>query len=184
MVEKGQVLDMTPLGMKFTVLKSGKDTGGKSLDLNWELLPGCNMKDPLVHIHPDAIETYEVLDGEMEFFVKDKWITAKKGFKLRVPKGVAHTFRNPTDEIVKVYNTHQPAFNMEGYFEDVCVVLDEVTNNRTMPFKMNFKTKLYMGVLMNNYRKEIIATNPPDFVIKLLGVIARFAGVKYKSKSR
>ncbi len=61
---------MTPVGMRFTVLQAGADTGGKSLDLHWELLPKCNMKDPLVHIHPHAIETYEVLEGEMEFFIK------------------------------------------------------------------------------------------------------------------
>lgn len=180
MAEKGQIFDMTPIGMKFTVLKTAKDTKGKSLDLHWELSPGCNMKDPLVHIHPDAVETYEVLEGEMEFFVKDRWITARKADKLTVPKGVAHTFRNPTQETVTVFNTHQPAFRMEDYFEDVCIVLDKITDNRTRAFKMNFKTKLYMSVLMNNYRKEIIAISPPDVAIQILGAIAKLTGINYR----
>jgi len=64
--------------MKFTVLQAGADTGGKSLDLHWELLPHCNMKEPLVHVHPHAIETYEVLEGEMEFFIKDNLKTPQK----------------------------------------------------------------------------------------------------------
>ena len=72
MAIKNQLLDMTPVGMKFTVLQAGSDTSGKSLDLHWELLPKCNMKDPLVHTHPHAIESFEVLEGEMEFYVKDK----------------------------------------------------------------------------------------------------------------
>lgn len=182
MATKGKLLDMTPIGMKFTVLKSGEDTQGKSLDLHWELLPGCNMKDPLVHVHPNAIETYEVLKGEMEFFVKDKWVTAKKGDKLSVPKGVAHTFRNPSQEIVTVYNTHQPALQMENYFEDVCLVLNKLTANRTKDFKMNLKTKLYLSVLMNNYREEIIAKNPPDIAIKVLGLIAKLTGINYRNK--
>jgi mannose-6-phosphate isomerase-like protein (cupin superfamily) len=182
MAKKGQIFDMTPIGMKFTVLKSGDDTQGKSLDLHWELLPGCNMKDPLVHYHPNAIETYEVLDGEMEFFVKDKWVGAKKGNKLSVPKGVAHTFRNPTERIVTVYNTHQPALQMENYFEDVCLVLDKITSNRTKDYEMNFNAKLYMSVLMNNYREEIIATNPPDMVIKVLGLIAKLTGINYRKR--
>ena len=63
MATKNQILDMTPLGMKFTVLQNSADTSGQSLDLHWELLPGCNMKDALVHIHSNAIETYEILDG-------------------------------------------------------------------------------------------------------------------------
>lgn len=179
MAIKNQVLDMMPVGMRFTVLQAGADTGGKSLDLHWELLPGCNMKDPLVHTHPHAIETYEVLEGEMEFFVKNKWQLAKKGDKLTVPKGVAHAFRNPTEKIVTVYNTHQPALKMENYFEDVCKVLNKVTDNRTKDFKMNLKTMVYMSVLMNNYRNEIIAKNPPDVAIKVLGLVGKLAGINY-----
>ncbi|MDB5240113.1 MAG: Cupin domain protein [Spirosoma sp.] len=179
MATKNQVLDMTPVGMIFTVLQAGADTGGKSLDLHWELLPGCNMKDPLVHTHPHAIETYEVLDGEMEFFVKDKWVRAKKGDKLSVPIGISHAFRNPTENTVTVYNTHQPALRMENYFEDVCKVLDKVTDNRTKDFGMSLKTMLYMSVLMNNYREEIIARRPPDAAIKLLGFVSKLMGINY-----
>lgn len=179
MASKNQLLDMTPVGMKFTVLKTGADTGGKSLDLHWELSPKCNMNDPLRHTHPHAIETYEVLEGTMEFFVKDKWVTAKKGDKLSIPKGVVHAFRNPTDELVRVYNTHQPALRMENYFEDVCRVLDKLTDNRTKDFKMNLKTMLYMSVLMNKYRNDIIAKNPPDAAIKLLGFVGKLLHITY-----
>lgn len=93
MASKNQILDFTPLGMKFTVLQTAADTGGKSLDLYWELLPKCNMEDPNPHIHPHAIETYEVLEGEMEFFIKDKWVPAKKGDKITIPKCVTHAFQ-------------------------------------------------------------------------------------------
>lgn len=174
-----KVLDMTPLGMKFTVVKNSADTDGQSLDLHWELLPGCNMKDPLVHMHPNAIETYEILEGEMEFFINDKWLTAKQGDKLTVPVGAKHTFRNPTDKVVKAYNTHQPALNMEAYFDDVCKVLDKVTDNRTKPFSLDLKAKLYLGVLMNKYRNDIIAKDPPDVAIRVLGAIGRLMGLKY-----
>jgi pimeloyl-ACP methyl ester carboxylesterase len=55
MATKNQLLDMSPVGMKFTVLQAAADTGGKSLDLYWELLPGCKMKDRLVDTHPPAV---------------------------------------------------------------------------------------------------------------------------------
>ena len=180
MATKGQILDMTPVGMKFSVLKSSADTGGKSLDLHWELLPGCNLDAPLVHIHPHAIETYEVLEGEMEFFVKDAWRPARQGDKLTVPIGVTHAFRNPGSNTVTVYNTHQPALRMENYFEDVCSVLEKLTSNRTKPFQMDLRAKLYLGVLMNNYRQEIIAKNPPDIAIRTLALIERLSGINYK----
>jgi mannose-6-phosphate isomerase-like protein (cupin superfamily) len=178
MAKQGDVLDMTPLGMKFTVLKTAADTDGKSLDLHWELLPGCNMKDPLVHTHPHAIETYEVLKGDMEFFVKDKWVKATKGDKLTVEKGVAHTFRNPTNDVVEVYNTHEPAFKMENYFEDVVKVIDMITDGRKKKLKMDLNGKLHLGTLMSGYRHEIIAKNPPDFAVRVLGFIGKMKGIK------
>jgi len=179
MAVKNQLLDMTPMGMKFTVLQTGMDTNGRSLDLHWELLPGCNMKDPLVHTHPNAIETYEILEGEMEFFVKDKWVAAKKGDKLSVPKGIKHAFRNPSLSIVTVFNTHQPALKMENYFEDVCKVLNKLTDGGKKDFRMNLQGMLYMGVLMNRYRNEIIAKSPPDTAIKILSVIGNLLRLDY-----
>jgi mannose-6-phosphate isomerase-like protein (cupin superfamily) len=178
MTATNKLLDMSPLGMKFTVLKDAEQTNGKSLDLHWELLPGCNMKDPLVHVHPHAIETYEILDGEMEFYVKDKWIRAKKGDKLTVEKGVNHAFRNPTDKVVTVYNTHQPAFDMEAYFEDVSKILKKLTDNGKKEFNMNFRAKIHLGVLMNKYRREIVARQPPDFAVRILGVIGKLMKIK------
>jgi hypothetical protein len=67
---------MLPVGMKLTVLQADADTSGKSLGLHWGMLLKCNRKDPLVHTHSHAIETDEVLEGEMEYFVKDKWSLA------------------------------------------------------------------------------------------------------------
>lgn len=61
MASKNQLLDMTPIGMIFKVLKSATDTDGKSLDLHWELLPKCNTVKPMIHIHPHAIETKNVI---------------------------------------------------------------------------------------------------------------------------
>ena len=178
MVIKDQILDMTPLGMKFTVLQSAADTNGRSLDLHWELLPGCNMKDPLVHTHPHAIETYEILEGNMEFFIKDKWIPAKKDDKLSVPVGVMHAFRNPTDKVVKVFNTHEPALKMENYFEDVCKVVDTLTENKKKELKMDLKGMIFFSTLMNKYRREIIAKNPPDIAVRILGFIGMLKGIK------
>lgn len=180
MAVKNQILDMSPLGMVFTVVKSKADTDGKSLDLEWEILPGCNMVDPLYHIHPEAIETYHILEGEMEFFIHDRWVRARKGDKLTVDIGVKHAFRNPTDAIVKVYNTHEPALDMEHYFEDVCKVVALAKDPKTNTVSMkNIKTLLLFGTLMSNYRKEIIAVNPPDFLVRILGRIARVMGVDY-----
>jgi hypothetical protein len=105
--------------------------------------------------------------------------TTRTKQELSVPKGVAHTFRNPTQKIVKVYNTHQPALKMEEYFRDVVKLLDKVTGNKTREFEMNFNAKLHLGVLMNNYRDEIIAVNPPDLAVRIMGYIGKLKGIKF-----
>ncbi|MFX0556149.1 hypothetical protein ACOCEA_05095 [Maribacter sp. CXY002] len=98
--------------------------------------------------------------------------------------GVKHAFRNSTDKIVKVYNTHEPALNIEDYFEDVCKVVELAKNRKTNKVSMkNLKTLLLFGTLMKNYRKEIIAVNPPDILVRTLGVIAKVIGINY-NKSR
>lgn len=142
-------------------------------------MPGCNISDPLLHIHPEAIETYEILDGEMEFFVKDKWINAKKGDKLTVQKGIKHAFRNPTKNTVTVYNTYQPALRMEYYFEEVCKILTKITDNKKKDSKMNFRCMLYMSNLMQNYRSESIAKRSPDFAVKILGFVSNLLKIHY-----
>lgn len=179
MAAKNEVLDMSPLGMVFTIINSAADTNGNSLDLHWEVLPGCNMKDPLIHKHPHAIETYEILEGSMEFFVKDKWIKAVKGDQVTVPVGVTHGFRNPFAQKALVFNTHQPAFKMENYFEEVVRILQKLSNNKTKEFKMDLNAKLHLGVLMNRYRNEIIAVKPPDFAVRMLGVVGKILNVNY-----
>ncbi len=57
--------------------------------MEWELEPGT-LGAP-VHIHPDAIETYTIMQGEMQVYLKDKWITDIAGDKIIVDKGIPHT---------------------------------------------------------------------------------------------
>ncbi|MDB4904988.1 MAG: cupin protein [Mucilaginibacter sp.] len=68
---------------------------------------------------------------------------------------------------------------MENYFEDVCKVLDKLTDNRKKTFKMNFKSMLYFSTLMNRYRQDIIAKSPPDLLVKLLGFIGKIKGINF-----
>jgi len=77
-----------------------------------------------VHIHPDPIETYTIMEGEMEFFLNDKWMTARKGEKIIVEKGIPHTYKNLTDKVVKLYNTHESAMLFENFFEGLSKVCD------------------------------------------------------------
>ena len=52
---------------------------------------------PPVHNHPNATETYEVLEGELDINVAGSWTTLKAGDIAAAKPGVSHTYRSVTD---------------------------------------------------------------------------------------
>ncbi len=168
-------LDCTELGMVMTIVKSGAETNGRSLEMEWVVAPHAG-GTPL-HIHPHAIETYEIREGELEVFKKDRWLTARAGERIVIEKGEAHTFRNATAEPVRVYNTHQPALNFENFFRG----LSQFANSGLVKNgKMTFKAIIGVSTLWTNYRDEIVSVKPPAFVMKVLGFIGRRMGINFK----
>jgi mannose-6-phosphate isomerase-like protein (cupin superfamily) len=173
MLKTNQLLDLAPIGAKFTVRKTSADTNGKSFDMEWELEP--NTLGAPVHIHPDAIETYNIIEGEMAVFIKDKWITARQGEKIIVEKGVPHTYKNLTEKVVKLYNTHEPAMLFSDFFEGLGKLCDSgVIKNR----KMDLNAIISMSVLWTKYPNEIKSVKPPFFVMKIMSLIGKLKGIK------
>ena len=168
-------LDCSELGMVMTILKTGDDTQGQSLEMEWTLSP--NSGGTPVHIHPSAIEMYEILSGELEIFKKDKWIKASAGQKITIERGEPHTFKNITNKYVRVYNTHQPAMRFEDFFKGLHKFAKSglVKNG-----KMSFRSVVGISTLWTNYPDEIISVQPPSFVMKALGALGRMTGTNFK----
>ena len=161
--------------MVMTIRKTSKDTDGKSLEMEWMLSPRSGGTP--VHVHPHAIETYEILSGELEVYKNDKWITAKTGDKVTIEKGERHTFRNNTNEFVRVYNTHQPAMRFEDFFRG----LHKFANSGLVKNqKMSFKSVVGISTLWTNYSQEIVSVVPPSFIMRLLGSLGRLTGMNFK----
>ena len=168
-------LDCLEIGMVMTIKKTSKDTNGRSLEMEWTLSPQSGGTP--VHIHPHAIETYEILSGELEVLKNNKWITARAGDKITIQKGERHTFRNSTNEFVRVYNTHQPAMRFEDFFKG----LHKFANSGLVKNgKMSFRSIVGVSTLWTNYPKEIRSVAPPSFVMHALGALGRLAGVNFK----
>jgi quercetin dioxygenase-like cupin family protein len=55
-----------------------------------------------LHIHPFTEESYDVLQGTFEVNIGGVKNTAAAGERVVVPKGVAHTFRNTSNETATV----------------------------------------------------------------------------------
>jgi quercetin dioxygenase-like cupin family protein len=71
-----------------------------SYDADWEGV------DP--HTHSDHVDSFFVLEGEVEFTVGGETIRGGPGAYVAVPRGVVHGFRNPGPGHIRVLNIHAP----------------------------------------------------------------------------
>ncbi|MBC7922847.1 MAG: cupin domain-containing protein [Ferruginibacter sp.] len=174
MVTLNQTLDMTPLGMIFHVTKTPAETNGHSLEMEWQLLPKANGTP--VHVHPTATETYQVLEGELELNINGAWTPAQQGNEIMVSAGTPHTFRNPTNDVVRVYNTHSPALQFGDYFEGLCAIVKKLSNEGTGKMTMNLNAATRLSRLMKKYNQEMVSLNPPRLIISVLNTIRENCG--------
>jgi mannose-6-phosphate isomerase-like protein (cupin superfamily) len=64
---------------------------------------------PELHSHEFEDDAFYVLDGSITFVLGDEEVIAPAGTFVLVPPGVEHTFRNRTDQPVRLLNIHAPA---------------------------------------------------------------------------
>jgi mannose-6-phosphate isomerase-like protein (cupin superfamily) len=60
------------------------------------------------HFHKGHSDSFYVLEGEVEFHVGDEVVHAVPGTYVLAPPDVVHSFRNMSDEPVRMLNLHTP----------------------------------------------------------------------------
>jgi len=83
-------------------------TGREELTLiEFELHRGFEGPDP--HAHDDHVDSFYVLDGEVDFLVGDEWIRLPAGSFVAAPMGVTHAFANRDGQHARLLNIHAPS---------------------------------------------------------------------------
>jgi quercetin dioxygenase-like cupin family protein len=67
--------------------------------------PGGEVKP---HFHRAQSDSFYVLEGELEFLVGDRVVTATAGSYVLSPPGVVHGFRNVSGKPARILNIHAP----------------------------------------------------------------------------
>jgi quercetin dioxygenase-like cupin family protein len=67
--------------------------------------PGGEVKP---HFHRAQSDSFYVLEGELEFLVGDRIVTATAGSYVLSPSGVVHGFKNVSGHPARVLNIHAP----------------------------------------------------------------------------
>ncbi|WP_067831016.1 cupin domain-containing protein [Actinomadura kijaniata] len=104
-----------PVG-EYLVRLSGEHTGGSLAIVEYRFPPGALGAAP--HIHHGHEEHFQILDGEVTFDLGDGSVAVGAGGTVSVPRGVAHGFRNASDDWARCLFILTPA-GYEDYFRDI-----------------------------------------------------------------
>ena len=97
-------------GDVYTILASSAETNGDYIALEALVPPDGG---PPLHIHHDQIETFFILEGEMEITVGGQVYEAKAGDFVHVSKNTPHCFKNRSRTATKMVFTFVPAGDIE-----------------------------------------------------------------------
>jgi quercetin dioxygenase-like cupin family protein len=75
--------------------------------IEFELQAGFEGPDP--HSHDDHVDSFYVLDGEVDFLVGDEWLRLGPRSFVAAPIGLTHTFANRDGQHARLLNIHAPS---------------------------------------------------------------------------
>jgi len=101
-------------GDTYRFLVTGEESGGAYFAMEAYVPPGGG---PPLHIHRNEDETFYIVEGECEFQLGDRRLTAGVGDFVNVPRGSVHHFHNASDAVVRMILTFTPA-GIEKFFEE------------------------------------------------------------------
>ena len=166
-------LDFEPtLKTKAIVVKSAADKQHDTVIMIAEI--GPRESGPPSHIHPSQQETYEVLEGEAEFVLGDKKVLVKHGEKVEIPPNTPHTFINPTDQWLRMRDTHLPGLT----FEEMMRELHGLVQSGKIKGFNDFRSLVYLSMLWVKHKDLQRSVQPPFFVMQTMSLVGKLLGYK------
>jgi uncharacterized RmlC-like cupin family protein len=77
-----------------------------------------------VHVHPTQDEFILVQEGELDLKLDGKWMKAKAGDLVRMPRGIPHGYFNKSDRPARALFWVSPARMLEKLFDNLHNVAD------------------------------------------------------------
>jgi quercetin dioxygenase-like cupin family protein len=121
MAKTGDFLTM-PGGARVVITRSTADTGGERVEMEFSLPPGAS--GPPLHFHPAQEEEWHVLSGTLTAHLDGDWRPLEEGESVTIPAGRPHTFRNRSEQVVRVRDVHVPALDFQGYMEQLSALTE------------------------------------------------------------
>jgi hypothetical protein len=137
------------------------------------LVPG--FEGPPLHVHPEAEESYHVLEGTLDVNINGQWQELGPGESATVPAGVVHTLKNAHPVAVRLLNVHKPALGYERMFRRMQALI--ASGKLTLPPK-NFGSLVRISMLFVEHETEIKSASPPHGVMRFFAFVGNILGYK------
>jgi quercetin dioxygenase-like cupin family protein len=122
--ENEALTHLAVVGDTYTILINGHDTNGRYALIDMLIPAGGG---PPRHRH-DFEEMFHILEGAVDVTIRGQTSTASTGQTVNIPALAPHSFRNPTDQTVRLLCLVAPA-GLEAYFAE----FGDPVPNRTSP---------------------------------------------------
>ncbi|HKW12201.1 MAG TPA: cupin domain-containing protein [Gemmatimonadaceae bacterium] len=169
MAHAGAVIENPVVGDRIVFLRTTADTAGELLE--FDLFARAGAQGPPEHVHPQATERFEVVQGVLRARVAGVEKTVEVGESLVIPPGTLHSWWNSGAAEVQVRVQLTPAGRNETFLETIYALASSGrTNSKGIP---GF---LQLSVFAPSYFDTNHIVRPPLFVQRVvLGMIAPLA---------
>ncbi len=141
---------------------------------NGKVLIKAGADGPAVHKHPVQDEYFKIIEGQLEVFKQDKWITLLAGQEIFIPKGTPHTYRSRHKEDCIFEYQLTPKRNFSAMMKTFERLMDENKLKGTS----DLKSIIYLSLTFKKYESEVVSVSPPPFVINAMAGIGQLLGYK------
>ena len=159
--------------MVWEIVRNGEDTDGEVLEANSWL--GPHSPSPPVHVHDNAEDSFEIVEGRLDVKLDGTWRTYGPGERAAAAPGHRHTLRNSHDEPVRFINRHRPAADNEGFFRDMASLTSTGRMGAGIPHSP--RQAIYVAMLFQAHPTAIRTSRPQRFAFAALSGLGRMLGM-------
>ena len=161
------------MDMYWDIVRNGEDTDGELLEVNGWL--GPHQPSPPVHVHDNAEDSFEIVEGRLDVMVDGTWCTYGPGERAAAAPGLRHTLRNPHDQPVKFINRHRPALDYEAFFRDTASLTSTGRMGSGAPHSR--RQAIYGAMLFEAHPTAIRLSRPQRSAIASVSALGRMLGM-------
>jgi quercetin dioxygenase-like cupin family protein len=126
------------------------------------------------HIHPNQVETFEVISGTLDILFEASWRHIPAGQSVSIPRGTVHAFRNSSATPVRALNIHKPGLRTQEYWEQ----MEKLIRDRRITGTTGLRNGIYLSMHVTQFRRELILLTPPDWFLRMLARLGAGLGFR------